>query len=332
MADAGAQGAAQEADLPAEVGSDQPVEVRAAPETSAEPPPSGSQQFERWLSVGGSIIAPATLLSTLLFYFGYVSSRAQYNYFGVDVNTIGLSTQDYVMRSPQPLLVPLLVLTLLGAALLAAHSRFRRRASAHPAAPRLARRMVVAGLAGLGVGVSLLFAYAGIGDWPYYPLVAPLALGAGASLTAYGISTLRFLDRRAGRPGQAGAFAGPGAMILLWLAVAASVFWATATVAQWSGLGLAKEQARQLGQLPSVIVDSQSRLFLPAGAGVVERDLTGDPKDQGYRYRYHNLRLLIQGEDRMFLVPRRWNATNTTLVVPLDASVRVQFQFRNDPP
>src|SRR5215207_4454572 len=64
-------------------------------------------RFGKWLSLGGSIIAPATLITTLLFYFGYVSSRAQYDYFGVDVDTIGLTTQDYVVRSPQPLLVPL---------------------------------------------------------------------------------------------------------------------------------------------------------------------------------------------------------------------------------
>jgi hypothetical protein len=54
----------------------------------------GGAQFERGLNVLGSIIAPATLLGALLFYFGYVSSRAQYDYFGIDVDVIGLSTQD----------------------------------------------------------------------------------------------------------------------------------------------------------------------------------------------------------------------------------------------
>ena len=81
--------------------------------------PTGAQ-FERWLNLLGSVVAPATLIGALLFYFGYVSSRAQYDYFGVDIDSVGLSTQDYVMRSPQPLLVPLLVLALLGAALTAA--------------------------------------------------------------------------------------------------------------------------------------------------------------------------------------------------------------------
>ena len=43
--------------------------------------------FERWLSVGANIIAPTTLLGTLLFYYGYVSSRSQYQYLGLDVDT-----------------------------------------------------------------------------------------------------------------------------------------------------------------------------------------------------------------------------------------------------
>jgi hypothetical protein len=53
---------------------------------------------------------------------------------------------------------------------------------------------------------------------------------------------------------------------------------------------------------------------------------------QTFRYRYRNLRLLIQGKDRMFLVPDAWSASDSTLVVPLDDSVRVRFQFQNDPP
>jgi hypothetical protein len=289
-------------------------------------------QLGKWLSLGGSIIAPATLITTLLFYFGYVSSRAQYDYFGVDVDTIGLSTQDYVMRSPQPLLVPLLVLTLLGGGFLAAHLAARRRAADDPSFRSVAKGMVLVGLIFLGLGVVFLFIYAAIGDWVYYPLVTPLILAVGGTLTAYGMSTIRRMDKRAERSSAPSAFAGPAVLIALWLAVAVAVFWATATVAQWSGRGLAKEQARNLGELPSVIVDSKQRLFLPAGIGVEERDLTGSGDGQTFRYRYWNLRLLIHGRDRMFLVPATWHPNNTTLLIPLDSDVRVQFQFRNDPP
>ena len=73
-----------------------------------------SGRVERLISWAASVVAPLSVLTAVLFYFGNVSSRAQFEYFGVDVDTIGLSTQDYVMRSPQALLTPLLVLVLVG--------------------------------------------------------------------------------------------------------------------------------------------------------------------------------------------------------------------------
>ncbi|WP_200918492.1 hypothetical protein [Leifsonia sp. Leaf264] len=290
--------------------------------------PAGAQ-FERWTGFIGNVVAPATLIGALLFYFGYVSSRAQFDYFGVDVDVIGLSTQDYVMRSPQPLLVPVLVLTLLGAGLIALHAGLRRRL----ASPRLRsgiRGAIIVGLIVLAVGLVLVFLYPVIGAWAYYPLVAPLVLAVGAALTAYGLGTLRVMERDA-----ATASGAPpprlGVIVLLWATVAAALFWATATVAQWSGLGLAQAQARHLDELPSVIVDTQQRLYLPEQTGVHEVALPG-AEDDRFRYRYWGLRLLIVGDDRMFLVPDTWSNRDTTLVVPLDGSTRVQFQFRNDAP
>ena len=76
-----------------------------------------SSRIERLISSATSVVAPLSLLTALMFYFGYAWARAQYDYFGIDVDTIGLSTQDYVMRSPAPLLTPLLTFVLLGVAL-----------------------------------------------------------------------------------------------------------------------------------------------------------------------------------------------------------------------
>ena len=152
-------------------------------------------QLERWVTFATTFIAPVTLLSALLFYFGYVSSRAQYEYFGVDVDTIGLSTQDYVIRSPQPLLVPLLMLVLFGIAAMLLHAAISRRIAM--AAPdereaerldqyrRLARRVAIAGLAVLGAGVVLLISYPYVREWALFNLVTPLLLGIGAALAAY---------------------------------------------------------------------------------------------------------------------------------------------------
>jgi len=122
----------------------------------------------------------------------------------------------------------------------------------------------------------------------------------------------------------------PAVSVFILVAVAASIFWATATVAQWSGTGLAQSQAERLNDLPSVILDTKERLYLTS-PGLSEVALPPAP-GQTFRYRYRHLRLLIQGNDRMFLVPDRWSPSNSTLLVRLDPSVRMQFQFINQPP
>ncbi|HYO20712.1 MAG TPA: hypothetical protein VES02_18815 [Dermatophilaceae bacterium] len=118
--------------------------------------------------------------------------------------------------------------------------------------------------------------------------------------------------------------------VFILVAVAAGIFWGTATVAQWSGLGLAQYRALHLDELPSVILDTKERLFLtsPGISEVALPPSTG----QTFHYRYRRLRLLIQGQDRMFLVPERWSASDSTLLVRLDNTVRVQFQFTNQAP
>jgi uncharacterized membrane protein YidH (DUF202 family) len=300
--------------------------------------------LEHWVRSVATVIAPATALSAVLFYFGYVSSRSQYEYFGIDVDTVGLGTQDYIMRSPQPLLVPLLVLALIGIGILALLAATRRWVAAAEAGAgedadrravqvrRLTRVCLTVGLAVLGAGVALLLVYVQLRDWALYPLVTPLLVGFGATLIAYA-NRVRGLLRRT--PEQTAAESHSlllrrSSEALVFVVIAVSVFWTTATVAQWSGRGLAQQQALNLDRLPSVILDTQERLFL-RGRGVVETVLDTS-EGQTFHYRYRNLRLLIHGNDRMFLVPNNWSASNSTLVVQLNDSVRVQFQFQNERP
>jgi hypothetical protein len=306
-------------------------------------------QVERWTAVA-NIVAPTTLLGAMLFYFGYVSSQAEYAYFGLDVGTIGLSTQEYIMRSPQPLLVPLLMLPLAGTALLLADAAVRRRiapagidtadqAKAAKAFKRISRGSAVGALAALFAGIVLLFIYSHIRDWPFYGLVTPIVLASGAGLAAYSSHLRRTTKIAAHRTRAADAELSPmdrlrslppAAAMLIYAVIIASIFWATATIAQWSGLGLAQSQAQHLDRLPSVILDTRERLYL-RDPGIEETVLRAS-QWQTFHYRYRHLRLLIQGNDRMFLVPDFWSASDSTLIVPMDGSVRVQFQFQNASP
>lgn len=271
-------------------------------------------QLERWVSFAAGIVAPVTLISALLFYFGYVSARSQYEYFGIDVDTIGLSTQDYVMRSPQPLLVPLLVLTLLAVAGLLLHN------AVHPT-ERTVRRTATASAVLLMLGVVGLFLYPAIGQVAYYALVIPVVIGIAAAALGY----LSYVAARLGgrRPPVV-------LIVLLALVTTTCAFWATATTAQYSGRGLAKSDAENLGQFPAVILDTKERLQLRSPG--IEETALRPSTGQTFNYRYRGLRLLVVGDNRLFLVPNQWNPSNTTLVVPLDSSIRVQFQFQNDPP
>jgi hypothetical protein len=309
-----------------------------------EAPVPLTQRITLWMSTWGSVVAPISLLSALLFYFGYVSSRAQFEYFGIDVDTIGLDTQHYVMRSPQFLLVPLLVVAMAGAGWLLGHHTLRTgvkrvlaaagddEASPERAAARrrlralrwAARTGVAFGALGLAGGLVLIFSYAVVGAWPWYPLVTPALVAAGAALLTYGF---RLGDVLRSAPPSTGLVR--AARVLVVLTIVIGVLWTTATVAQMSGRGIARDVSAHLDRLPQVVLDTKERLYLKV-PGVVERKLDYE-KGQTFRYRYRGLRLLVIGGDRLFLVPEAGGTTSVTLVVPFDSSVRVQFIYEGEP-
>jgi hypothetical protein len=292
------------------------------------------RQYPGWLSLATQIAAPVTLVGGLLFYFGYVYTRAQYAYFGLDVDTIGLTPRDYVMRSPQPLLFPLIVLTALTAAgitwsgRIEAHVRTATESGRSDELARIRRRSgrsAVIGTAVLVAGLVLMLLQVWW-TWPYLELVAAVVIGAGAAVTAM---ALRYLPYRA-----TGAIAG------LWVTVLAATVFAVSITAQWSGRGQAEDLAVHLDRLPAVILDTPDDLQLRNTVAAPE-DLcwTGSAPDPACaartdspRYRYHGLRLLVQGPNAMFLVPSAWSASATTLEVPRTANVRLQYQFANTPP
>jgi hypothetical protein len=228
------------------------------------------------------------------------------------------------MRSPAVLLTPLFVGALVAVAVALGHAAVRRTiASATAASPwrlpgyrRLAVGCGIVGRVVLGAGALMLVAYAYLSPrLLLYPLVTPAVLAAGAALTSYGATLDALLGRRRSR---VAAFA-------LYTVLATSLLWGTSTLAQYSGRGAAIALAAHLAtERPAVILDTKERLYLPTTT-VVERVLPPGT-DQAFHYRYRNLRLLIQGKDRLFLVPSPWSPGDPTLAVPLDGEVRVQFQ------
>src|SRR5262245_47160433 len=71
---------------------------------NADPGGSGLPQVTR---VFAAIVAPTTLVTSLLFYFGWMYVYWYFDYFGVHSTLLGLTTTDYIMQTADALFVPM---------------------------------------------------------------------------------------------------------------------------------------------------------------------------------------------------------------------------------
>jgi hypothetical protein len=265
-------------------------------------------------------LAPTTVLTGLLLYFGFAYTDALYEYFGIDVATMGFSTQDYLLRSAGALYIPV------GAGLLAALAGilgYYWAAGAGASRAGLGRHLGRAGLVLVvcGLGLFTLGMLGGFQVWPAGALDTPLLLGGGLLLVLYG-RLFRLKARGQDYPvaREAGALAVAAALVVL------SAFWAANVYAQNHGRSDAAYLAANLDLRPEVVVDTTERLYVQQ-SGVTETELPDDREGQHLRYRYEHLRLLAQSGARMFVVPMGWR-TNGGVVLVLSAGPDVRVAFR----
>ncbi len=90
---------------------------------------AGISQLARLVA---AVVAPTTLLTSLLFYFGWSRAYWFYDYFGVHSTLLGLTTQDYVQQSLDGLFVPLTVVACAALLALWGHTLLRSRLGAGP--------------------------------------------------------------------------------------------------------------------------------------------------------------------------------------------------------
>jgi hypothetical protein len=285
--------------------------------------------LERAVQVVTAIVAPTTVLTALLFYFGWIRTNALFQYFGVDATVLGFTTQDYLLRSTEALYVPLGTLLVLGLAGVRAHGLVEAwLAGRRPG--RLPRRTALA-VGAVGVVGLALFArgVAGVAV-PRLSrdgfLVTPVCLGLGTILGAYAQWLWRRLRQPSGRRGGASRARWPGlvGLGLVAMLVVLSLFWATTDYARAYGRGRAVAYARDLAVRPGVVVYSAERLFLQ-GPGVRELALPAG-EHASYRYRYSGLRLLTEAHGRLFLLPAGWTTTDgAAIVLAGDGKLRVEF-------
>jgi hypothetical protein len=283
------------------------------------------------LQVFAALLAPGTLIGALMFYFGWVRTHSFYAYFGIDADTLGLSTTDYVLRSADALWPPLGSLVVLILLTLLTHWVVNRWINRVQHVARLQHRLAVPLLV-LGMTLSAvgIFRFAtGLQS----SVVTPLCFAIGFGFLAYAWLIHRYLaaelglDRAPRASSQRIESAVFGLFVLL---IILNVFWATALFARDLGQGRAQRfELQQFATRPDVLLYTSHRLYIDAH-NVTEKDL--GPTYSPYRYRYDGFKLLIRGTGRLVLIPYSWSTGNAfALVLPEGNDIRIVFAPNFEP-
>jgi hypothetical protein len=270
----------------------------------------------------GTVVAPTTLLTSLLFYFGWSHAYYFYDYFGVNSTLLGLTTRDYVQKAVDGLFVPMMVVACAGLLALWAHSLLRARLAAGP--HRHLRRLLAAvaavGLALAAGGFWSVFAETALRR-RLYGTAAPLSLALGVLLLVYAVHQWRSLPGGRRPPGpMSGRVAEWAAVFVL---VGLSLFWAANNYSVAVGRQRAYQMVLQLPREPDVVLFSERSLSL-AAPGV--REVRCRDPQAGYRFRYDGLKLLPQSGDQYLLLPERWSRRNgVAILIPRNDSLRLEL-------
>ena len=277
----------------------------------ASPTAGSAAQAFAWQLLG--LLANVSALTALLIYFGWRRAETQAAQMGFDESLLGMSTQDYLLRSIGPALPLLLTVAGAGLVWLWADRRIAGSiARQRPGSRHWPWLVTVLGLA-LPAAVYLTARW-----WEETAFVAwPLSIGAAVLLAAYG-EALRM--RRAGEPAPVALklFAG--------LAVGVFLFWSASNRAEVLGWQLADTYAQGVSSAVRVTVYAGERLYLQ-GPGVAEEELSAE--HSAYRFRYTGLRLLDHIGERYFLVPDGWTPTRGA-VITLTENDSLRFEYSSN--
>jgi hypothetical protein len=272
------------------------------------------------------VVAPTSLLTALLYYFGWAHVYYFFNYFGVNSTVLGFGTVDYLMRSVDALFVPIAVAATLALLVLWLHpavsSRLRRgRGSWLPW-----HRGTIGTIGGLALAVvGAYVTFTGRVLPSQYAAWAPLSFGLGVFLLAcmsHGRSRSR--SRGGDAQGPAASWAGPLEWVIAFALVGVSLFAAATDYAAQVGQSRARHYASLLSTQPNVVVYSERSLSLSAPG--VSQVRCREPRT-AYGYRYDGLTLMLAAGGKYLLLPRRWSpAQGVAVLVDQSDSLRLEFR------
>lgn len=282
------------------------------------------------LKIVGSVVAPTTLLTALLFYFGRLHAQGLTRYLRVHFTVFDFTVQDYLVRSADGLFLPVTIAAAVALLSLWIH---RLLLGALPVNTRTKVLQVLAPLAGVsGMGLVALALAAMFGNKVFasFPEAGGLSLSIGVLLLAYADRLLRSLiaERRSADPpwSPAGgiAVAEWGAIFIL---VSVGLFWAVNSYAIGVGTSRGQQIERGLESSADVVLYSEKSLDLHV-PGVREM-ICSTPENMpeaAYRFRYEGLKFVLQSGDHYLFLPKGWmRDSGVALVIPRSDALRLEF-------
>jgi len=264
-------------------------------------------------------------MTALMYYFGVLHAYWFFNRFGVDYSVMGLTPQDYFLRSADGLFVPLMACSAVGLAGLWCWRLVPTMGAARVRA--LATRFLppVAALVGLGLVLVALLAVLRPALFDE-PLGVPgLALAAGVVALA---AASRFgWPRRDGGRRRQRSWVPSEVAVAEWAAVflltSAGLFWAAGDYSAAVGTRRGNDVVAALPTWPDVVVYSEKSLNLSLPDVHMQRCTD---TEAAFAYRYEGMKLIVQSSNRLLLLPARWtDSTGTAVVIPHNDSVRLEF-------
>jgi hypothetical protein len=292
--------------------------------------PGASDALPRLLKVLGGIVAPTTLLTALLFYFGRSRSAGYYRYFRVNSTVLDLTTNDYLFSGVDGLFVPVSVTCLLALVCIWANRLLLTRVPEDARRRALRALVPVAALAG---AVLLVLAFLDLfTEGKVFGANSPtggICLSVGVVLLLYAVRLFRLAHPPPPVQGRRRPEGGLAEWAAGFLLVSIGLFWAADGYAFGVGTGGAIMLHRALPNQPEAVLYSQQSLSL-AVPGVTEVPCA-DP-DAAYRFRYDGLRLVRQAGNQYLLLPATWSReSGTAVLIPRSATVRLEFRPATSP-
>jgi hypothetical protein len=306
-----------------------------APEQPSTAATDALSQAWRVVLAAGRVLVPGSLVVSLFFYFGLRYTHDHYLQYGLDDSGLGLSTTDYVVRSLNVTVQPARVVALAAIAGVAVHMvlavALRLANHVRPAAD--ARIAWLLGPILVATGVAGMFLFWSPDRLDLEPVTSAAWWLASVLMAMYGLylgwmrarptnraSTLvrEALDDRERRAMKSLLLA------ISILLVAHGAFELTRAYARERAIQQALHNETRPWAFPLVRIYSKVDLALDDQLGVVEEVLPGD--EGAYRYRYINLRLFLQQNDRLVLWPAGRSRRSGMFILRESDDLRVEYQ------